>query len=121
MPVLLNPDARRRVAASARLLLSDKPSEVVAALRAMDRLLPEGVTVPDLIEQALSAPLRRDVVHPVAAQRPWQQRAQMALSSPHLNDWERGFLTNIGRKFELTPRQRAKLEMIAEKIDRAGR
>lgn len=41
MLVPLNPDTRRRVVASGRLLLSDNPGEVVAASRAL-RGLPMG-------------------------------------------------------------------------------
>jgi hypothetical protein len=50
----LDPDTTRKVIASARLLSSDQPGEVAAALSAMGRLLPDGLSVTDLIERSLT-------------------------------------------------------------------
>lgn len=123
MTVSLQADTRRRVAASARLLLSDTPGEVVAALNAIGRMLPNGITVPDLIEQSLSpvvvvAGPVSTAPSPVNLDPAWRRRARMARYSPHLNDWEVGFLNDmIGERYP-SARQEAKLNAIFAKSER---
>ena len=123
MTVSLQADTRRRVAASARLLLSDTPGEVVAALNAIGRMLPNGITVPDLIEQSLSpvvvvAGPVSTAPSPVNLDPAWRRRARMARYSPHLNDWEVGFLNDmIGERYP-SARQEAKLNAIFANSER---
>ena len=121
MAVTLKSDTRRRVAASARLLLSDKPGEVAAAINAIGRLLPMGMTVHDLIEQSLISVADRATP---ATDRPsqvyrgsWQQRVRMARLSPHLNDWERRFLADILAHGSLSQRQETCLKAILVKSE----
>lgn len=122
MAITLKPDNRRRVSASARLLLSDKPGEVAAAINAIGRLLPKGMTVPDLIEQSL----RSDPDHaapvstapsPVNLDPAWRRRARMARYSPHLNDWEVAFLEDMISERYPSVRQEAKLKAIFAKSE----
>lgn len=109
----------RKVIASARLLGSDQPGEVAAALNAIGRLLPAGMGVPDLIERSLATSLPS----PLSSEQPrcnavdWKRRARMARLSPHLNDWERGFLTDVIAKASLTQRQESKLRAILFKSE----
>ena len=121
MAATLKFDARRRVAASARLLLSNNPGEVAAAINAIGRLLPNGVTVSDLIEQSLTSVADRATP---ATDRPsqvyrgsWQQRVRRARLSPHLNDWERGFLADILAQGSLSQRQESCLKAILVKSE----
>ncbi|WP_293943222.1 hypothetical protein [Sphingomonas sp.] len=119
MPVTLKPDARRRVAASARLLLSDKPGEVAAAIYAIGRLLPKGVTVSDLIERSLSG--EADLAPPSSTPSPvnldpaWRRRARMARYSPHLDSREVAFLDDIICWKTLSARQESWLKAIFSK------
>lgn len=53
--IALDPAARRRIIATARLLESDKDGERNAAMEALLRLLPRDVTLADLLERALPA------------------------------------------------------------------
>lgn len=122
MAVSLQPDTRRRVAASARLLLSDKPGEVAAAINAIGRLLPKGMTVPDLIEQSLrSDPHRPGLVtnapSPVNLDPAWRRRARMARYSPYLNEWEISFLDSMIGQRSPSVRQEAKLKTIFAKSE----
>lgn len=116
----------RRVAAAARLLLSDKPGEVVGAVRAIGRMLPQGVTVPDLIERAVTLdPRPVPGLVPGARARPfayqsWKQRTRMALTCPHLTDWEREFLGDVVRLSTLTAKQEGCLKRILSKIEGAA-
>ena len=109
----------RKVIASARLLSSDQPGEVAAALNAIGRLLPAGMSVPDLIERTLASSPSPPLV-PVKPRYnavDWKRRARMARLSPHLNDWERGFLTDVIAKASLTQRQESKLKAILFKSE----
>lgn len=122
MPITLKPDARRRVTASARLLLSDKPGEVAAAINAIGRLLPKGITVPDLIEQSLRSEPNRStplstVPSPVNLDPAWRRRARMARYSPHLNNWEVSFLDSMIGERSPSVRQEAKLKAIFAKSE----
>ena len=121
MAFTLKFDTRRRVAASARLLLSDNPGEVVAAISAIGRLLPMGMTVHDLIEHSLISVADRatpatDRLSQVY-RGSWQQRVRMARLSPHLNDWERGFLANVLAHGSLSLRQESCLKAILIKSE----
>lgn len=122
MAVAFNPDTRRRLAGAARLLLSDKPGEVVAALNAIGRMLPAGITVPDLIEQSLSpvvvaaAPVLT-APSPVNLDPAWRRRARFARYSPHINDWECGFLGDVIGWQSLSQRQEATLKAILVKSE----
>ena len=120
MAVSLKPDARRRLASAARLLLSDKPGEVIAALDAISRMLPNGMTVPDLIEQSLSPVVAAPIStapSPVNLDPAWRRRARMARYSPHLNAWEIGFLNDMIGERCPSARQEAKLKAIFAKSE----
>jgi hypothetical protein len=115
----------RRLSAAARLLLSDKPGEVAGAVSAIGRLLPDGLTVPDLIERAVSMPLAPP---PSVAINPrhfsvvsWKQRTRMALTCPNLTEWERGFLSDMAQLSTLTARQESCLKRLLAKIEGTSR
>lgn len=119
MAIALSRDTRRRIAASARLLTSSQPGEAAAALLAIGRMLPTGVTVPDLIERSLAAqtdPLPT-APSPVNLDPAWRRRARIARYSPHLNEWEISFLDNIICERSLSVRQEAKLKAIFVKSE----
>jgi hypothetical protein len=110
----------RRVAAAARFLLSDKPGEVVSAVHAIGRLLPEGVAVPELIEKAITAeprpsPARDGPSPPFSAS--WKRRARFALACPYLTGWERGFLSDVVRLGSLTVKQENCLRRLLVKLE----
>lgn len=124
MAVSLKADTRRRVAASARLLLSDKPGEVAAAIHAIGRMLPNGMTVPDLIEQSMvtcAASTPPSSPWPVKLDPAWRRRARMARYSPHINDWERGFLDDVISWQSLSARQEATLKTMLVKSEGGAR
>ena len=119
MPPLasLDADRRRRIIAAARLLESDKAGEREAAITAILRLLPDDLTLADLIERAVPVPLNQ-TPEPVPARspwdmrsdllRPWQSRARtVAEHHEVLNDRELAFVIDMaGRRDAPTPRQR---------------
>lgn len=123
-PLITQVDAgkSRRIAAAARLLLSDKPGEVAGAVQAIGRMLPEGVTVPDLIERALAPSpspgpghsIPRTSGHYYAS---WKQRARMALACPYLSQWERGFLSDVVNLTTLTAKQESCLTRLLAKLE----
>ena len=114
----LAPNDIRRAASSAALLTSDRDGEVVAAARALCNLLAKGGLDP---RSVVAAGLSRQVdPNPPAApfyRTPWQQRARIARLSPHLNDWERGFLADIIANRSLSQRQESKLKAILAKSE----
>lgn len=131
--VVLKPDARRRLAGAARLLLSDKPGEVAAAVSAMGRLLPIGVTVFDLIEAGLNitasdcgtgfSSVEPSPSKPRDISRPWQWQARFALGAcpKHLiDDRELKFLRSMTERINTpTPKQTKWLNDIWSRGDRA--
>jgi hypothetical protein len=119
----LNADTTRKVIASARLLESDKPGEVIAAVNAMGRLLPDGVGVADLFERSLATvpPSPQTYAQPRHDVSGWKSRARMARLSPYLNDWERGFLADVIAWSSLSARQEATLKAIIIKSEGQSR
>lgn len=127
----LDPQTRRRLIAAARLLESDKPGERHAATEAMFRLLPDGVTVADLLVGALSSvvPISRRPgdFRPRPSQKPqpftllrrWQQKALMLLSFPEmLNERELEFARDMRvRRDEPTQKQMAWLNNLAARVE----
>lgn len=121
-------DRRRRIVAAARLLESDKAGERDAALFAILRLLPEGVSLAELIEQALTPQTRR-APEPVPARprwdmrsdplRPWQEKARVvAAHRETLNERELAFVLDMtGRRDAPTPRQRNWLEALFTRVE----
>lgn len=86
----LDPDKRRRLIASARLLESSNKGEREAALEAMLRLLPDGVTIAALIEKAIPP------VVAVPPMLPWQRVAAGVCAVHELfSDKELEFALNI--------------------------
>ncbi len=126
----LDPGTQRRLIAAARLLESDKPGERQAATEAMLRLLPQGMTVADLLERAISpvAPIRRvehfrptrnQAPEPFTLLRRWQHKALMLLSFPEmLNDRELEFAQDMRvRRDEPTQKQMAWLNNLAARVE----
>ena len=109
---------RRRVVSAAGLLASDKDGEVVAAARAVCRLLkPLGTTPAALIDAAL-APKPSDAGFGWEPVRDHRHLARACLAmDAHLNAWEIGFLDDVSRQPRLTDRQLAKLRQIQAKLD----
>ena len=122
MTAPLAPNDVRRAALSAGLLTSDRDGEVVAAARALVGLLAKGGLDP---RSVVAAGLTHQVpssfaVGPAPAppyRGAWQTRARMARLSPHLNDWERGFLGDILAQGSLSHRQESKLRAILNKSE----
>lgn len=118
----LAPNDVRRAAHSAALLASDLDGEVIAAARAFVGILAKGGLDP---RSVVAAGLAHGVgpkpaAGPMATQvyrGPWQQRARMARLSPHLNDWERGFLADILAHGSLSQRQESCLKAILVKSE----
>lgn len=117
---------QRRAALSAGLLASDHDGEVVAAARALVCLLkkvdldPAGVVSAGLSAAALpAAPLPRRA--PSGFPRPMSERARMARYSPHINDWERGFLNDMIDRRGLSQRQESTLKAILRKSEGGAR
>ena len=125
----LAPDKRRRLIASARLLESPSNGEREAALEAMLRLLPDGLTIAALIEVALSPvvvpfrPIHEAAQHPSAFRdddmRPWQRVAfdLLADRAELLSEKEREFVRSMMlAKREPTFKQSAWLDDLAERF-----
>lgn len=126
----LEPATQRRLIAAARLLESDKPGERQAAAEAMLRLLPEGVTMADLLERAILpvAPIRTaehfrstrsQTPAPFSPLRRWQHKAAMLLSFPEmLNERELEFAQDMRvRRDEPTQKQMAWLNNLAARVE----
>ena len=118
----LPPADARRAAHSAALLASDREGEVIAAARAFVGILAKGGLDP---RSVVAAGLAHSVSPKLAAnpmatpvyRGPWQQRARMARLSPHLNNWELGFLGDILAHGSLTQRQETCLKAILVKSE----
>ncbi len=120
MSALPKPSDRRRIIAAARLLQSDKPGEVVAAVGAIGRLL-HNETLSDVIERGVGpAPLPRPApASPTFVYRgDWKYRARMVQCCPHLTEWERGFVADIIHLSSLSDRQESRLKAIFRKSER---
>lgn len=119
--IALTLDARRRAIASARLLDSDKDGERLAALAAINRLLPPEVSFAVVLEDWLDRPqmYRPSSPEPVDFRRawafrpgghsidPWRRKAKAILNS-HLmiSDKEMAFVRSMAmRANEPTPAQ----------------
>ena len=127
--LLLHEERRRKLIASARLLESDLAGERQAAVDAMRRLLPSGVTVADMLEKALPVALPALVQsasprpEPVSPLRRWQRKARMIAMSPdHLNERELSFLKDMAvRPDEPSPKQFDWLDNLVARVEaRAG-
>jgi hypothetical protein len=108
---------RRRIVSAIRLFDSGRDGEALAAVRASARLLaPHGLTVAGLIEAALAPPpaVERIRVHPRGDHKTW---TSMCLGHRELlNDWEANFLKSIRLLPSLSPKQRAKLDIVVAKL-----
>ena len=115
----LPPSDVRRAASSAALLTSNHDGEVVAAARALCGLLAKGGLDPRSVVSAGIAAGDHPPLAPAAVSpdRPWRQRARMARYSPHINDWERGFLDDVIGWSSLSARQEATLKAILVKSE----
>lgn len=91
----LDPDKRRRLIASARLLESDKKGERHAALEAILRLLPADVTLADILGRAFRPVEPASVI----LLFPWQRQAETVCNSFEL-------FTDKELDFALTMRER---------------
>ena len=117
----LDPTRQRKLLAAARLLESDKGGERQAAMEAVLRLLPEGVTLAELLEQALAVPARHDWskqwTKPSVPE--WQSKARAILARlDRLTAKELAFVTNMaGARFQPSEGQRQWLNDLAEKVE----
>lgn len=123
----LNPRDVRQAAASAGLLTSDQVGERAAAAFQLSRILnklgldPAGVILAGL--EAVSKPIKRQAaahtsVRPASSpSRPLGERARMARYSPHLNGWEKDFLTGMMDRRRFSEREEAKLRDILRKSE----
>lgn len=117
--IALDDNKRRKLIGAARLLSSDKGGEAVAALAAIQRLLPEGQGIADLLERGLSAGGRERKPATYRPSRgfevePHQWLASWALGNvPDLNEWEVEFLGSIQHYRKLSDKQRSLLHRIA--------
>ena len=116
----LDPSRQRKLIAAARLLESDKGGERQAALEAVLRLLPEGMTLAALLEQALTVPPRPDwrKQWDKPSAPAWQVLARQVLAHrQHLTAKELAFAANMaGARFEPSQGQRDWLNDIAERL-----
>lgn len=114
----LDPDRQRKLLAAARLLESDKSGEQEAALRAMLRLLPEGMTVASLLEKAFAVP-RSGGWNARPSIPEWQAKARDIIKRSHkLTAKELAFVTNMaGAQFEPSQSQLDWLNDIAAKLE----
>lgn len=115
--IALEPDTRRRVLASARLLTSDKAGERIAALEAVQRLLP--VPLADLLDSAISTVIPLHSPSRVRFMRRWQKTAQFVGAFPDLlNGAERAFVRDMAvRRDEPTRKQGEWLDNLAARIE----
>jgi hypothetical protein len=129
--IALDPARRRRLIASAQLLNSDKEGERRAALEAVLRLLPNGVTVAGLLEQALrpATVIRPDfrivrAAQPEPAQvlRSWQRTARDVLArADALSETETDFVQKMASAVrEPSPKQLAWLTDLSSRVRRAA-
>lgn len=108
--IALEPDTKRKLVGALRLLGSDKSGEQLAALNAVQRLLPAGVTLADYVEGispvSSTIPPRPKAVDPRDCwgsgewMRPWRRQARQILErhSAKLTDREADFLMGIARR-----------------------
>lgn len=116
----LHPSEARRAASCAALLGSDHDGEVLNAARAFCGILQAGGLDPRTVVTAgLTRPAGRETAMAPTYHRQWQQRARMARLSPHLNEWEQGFLSDILAHGSLTQRQEGCLKAILRKSEGA--
>ena len=118
----LPPADARRAAHSAALLASNHEGEVIAAARAFVGILAKGGLDPRSVVAAglahgVGPKLAADPVATPVYRGPWQQRARMARLSPHLNNWEMGFLGDILARGSLSQRQETCLKAILVKSE----
>ncbi len=114
----LHPRVADRLAKLCGLLGSDHEGERANAAALASRLLKDcGLSWAELVARAFQP---RPEPAPSPAEGPAHfAEAQWALRFPALlDDWEHGFLANIGRFRRLSPKQRASLDGILRKIER---
>ena len=115
----LDESRRRKLIGAARLLSSDKGGEALAALGAIQRLLPEGQGLADLLERGLlvgGCEEKRATYKPSRAfeVEPHQWLASWALANvPDVTEWEAEFLESIQGFRKLSDKQRSLLHRIA--------
>ncbi len=113
----LDPSTVNRLAKVTARLASSFDGERANAAALASRLLADcGLSWEQLVTRAFQAP-SPTVQLPTRA--PHVAEAQWALRFPSLLDeWEHGFLANVGRFRRLSPKQRASLDGILRKIER---
>lgn len=121
--IRLLPNDHRRAASCAGLLASSNDGEVVAAARALCGLLKKGDLDPATVVQAGLVAVSSAMIavppgrYSCSAGQPRSARARMARCSPNLNEWERGFLEDVGDRRDLTERQANTLNRILAKAE----
>jgi hypothetical protein len=104
-----------------RLLASDKDGEVLAAARAISRVLNSvGLSFHELailIEEAITPAAPADPMERAAGPDQCTAVDILAKHFGRLTDWDRKFLRDIAHwRGALTPKQRAKLEEIVQRV-----
>jgi hypothetical protein len=107
--IALEPDTRRRLIGSARLLYSDKDGERLAALGAIQRMLP--VSLADALE-AITRPISQP-------SRGWQKQARfLCCYLGLLNDRERSFVRDMrNRRAAPSAKQADWLNGLVERVE----
>ena len=115
LPQIPAADARRIVASMARLR-SPHDGEVIAAARAVSRLLaPHGVYLEALAQAALCPPARAITERPPQSE---SARADWCLQANCWNATEREFLAKVTWLATLSPKQRAWLDRLCARRGR---
>ena len=107
--VLVEPDTYRKAVSAAALLSSDRGGEVVAALAAIERLLPAGMGVGDVFAAGL---------RPVDPRRPddnHKAMASWAVCNAKLTPWEANFCQSVFHYRSASPKQMQTLRDIVER------
>ncbi len=129
----IDPAKMSKLLGAIRLLASDKPGDVVNAGSVIERLV-GAHNLAELVASACmkvapgSSPPRASSAgawshfkdRQSGSPRPLHERARMARYSPHINDWERGFLNDMMDCRGLSQRQESLLKTILRKSEGPG-
>jgi len=113
-PTALSPPDRQRLAKLLGLLGSDYAGERDAAGLAAHRFVASlGLTWPDVLQPEVVSAANRDF-------EPWRETVAACLRQPgSLRPWETDFLRSVTSFGRLSPKQKAALDRIAERVLRS--